>query len=105
MNSKIKTYVGFAINKGDVIFGLDKILASRKKPKLIMLCKTASEKTTKEVMHYCANKKVKLIECFTPVEDLVSKQGVKIIALTDESLAGAILQNSDEDFKCVEVVN
>ena len=105
MNSKIKTYVGFAINKGDVIFGLDKIIVSRRRPNLIMLCKTASEKTKKEIKHYCASKNVKLIECFVPVEELVSKQGVKVIALTDENLVNAILQNSDEDFKCVEVVN
>ncbi len=105
MNSKIKSYVGFAINKGAVIFGLDNILVSKKKLKLVLLCKTASEKSKKEIKHYCAKKEIQLIESAIPVEELVSKKGVKIIALTDENLVKAILQNSDKDFKCVEVVN
>lgn len=105
MNFKIKTYVGFAINKGSVIFGADKILVTKKKTKLLLMCNSASEKTKKELKHYSVNKNVKLIECFTPVEELVLKKGVKVIALTDENLVNAILQNLDEDFKCVEVVN
>ncbi len=104
MNSKIKAYIGFAINKGAVIYGADNILSAKRKPKLIVICKTASEKTKKEVKYYCSKNGILLLESAVLAEKIVLKAGVKVFALTDENLASAILQNLDKDFKSVEVV-
>lgn len=105
MNSKIKTYVGFAINKGDVVLGLVNIKKCKKYPKLVVISSDASEKTKKEAKFCCQKFKATLIECSSSVEDLVSKPGVKVFAMSDSNLIKAILQNLEEDFKCVEVVN
>lgn len=105
MNSKIKSYVGFAINKGDVVLGLDNIKKCKKAPKLVIIASDASEKTKKEAKFCCQKFKAVLIECGKNVEELVEKPGVKVFSMTDNNLIKAILQNLDEDFKCVEVVN
>ena len=105
MNSKIKTYVGFAINKGDVVLGLDNIKKCKKFPKLVVIAKDASCKTKKEAKFCCKKFNSTLLECGKPVEELVAKPGVKVFAMSDSNLIKAILQNLDEDFNCVEVVN
>ncbi|MBR2371985.1 MAG: hypothetical protein IKA90_03845 [Clostridia bacterium] len=105
MNSKIKSYVGFAINKCDLVLGLDNIKKSKKAPKLVIIASDASEKTKKEAKFCCQKFKAVLIECGKSVEELVEKPGVKVFSMTDNNLIKAILQNLDEDFKCVEVVN
>jgi len=105
MNSKIKTYVGFALNKGDVVLGLDNIKKCKKPQKLIVMSFDASDKTKKEIKYCCQKYKSVLIECSKPVEELVAKPGVKVFAMSDNNLIKAIIQNLDEDFKCVEVVN
>lgn len=105
MNSKIKTYVGFAIKKGDVVLGLDNIKKSKKAPKLVIIASDASEKTKKETKFCCQKINAVLIECGKSVEELVEKPGVKVFAMSDNNLIKAILQNLDEDFMCVEVVN
>ena len=105
MNQKIKTYIGFALKKGSVVFGLDNI---RKKPSaicLVLVCETASEKTVKETEFFCCKNKIPLVLRAVSVAETVGRQGVKILALTDKSLAEAVLRNTDKDFKCVEVVN
>ena len=67
MNQKIKTYIGFALKKGSVVFGLDNI---RKKPSaicLVLVCETASEKTVKETEFFCRKNKIPLVLFFIPL--------------------------------------
>ena len=64
-----------------------------------------SEKTRKEIKFCCQKNRGTLIECAKSVEELVEKPGVKVFAMSDNNLIKAILQNLEEDFKCVEVVN
>lgn len=105
MNSKIKSYIGFALNKGAVILGADNIKKTKKRPKAVIVCDTASEKTKSEMRFYCGKHGVVLIESRVPAEQLVAKTGVKVFAVSDENLVSAVLHNLDEDFKCVEVSN
>lgn len=71
----------------------------------MIIASDASEKTKKEAKFCCQKFKAVLIECGKNVEELVEKPGVKVFSMTDNNLIKAILQNLDEDFKCVEVVN
>lgn len=105
MNLKIKAYVGFAIRKGSVIFGFDNI---KKRPagiSLVMICSSVSQKTFKEAEFFCRKNKIALIQSGVPLGELASRQGVKVIGLTDKNLSQAVLRSTDKDFKCVEVVN
>ncbi len=105
MNSKIKTYLGFAVKKGGVVFGLDNIKKRKSSICLVLASTEASEKTIKEVEFFCSKNKIPLVLSALPVGEAVGKPGVKIMALTDKNLAEAVMQNIDKDFKCVEVVN
>lgn len=89
MNSKIETYIGFAIKKGSVVFGCDNISRYRKKVYLLLATKTLSPNSLK-VLSTCAEKfgcKVKVIEDY----DFLSKKNCKALAICDKSLADAIL--------------
>lgn len=47
MNSKIETYIGFAIKKGSVVFGCDSIESYRKKIKLILYTISLSDNSVR----------------------------------------------------------
>ena len=100
MNNKIKAYIGFAINKGSVIFGIDNIVKSKLKIKLVLLCKFTQKNTRKEAAEFCEKKNIRLLETAVPLEELASRNGVKVLAITDTNLAQAIIKNSDEEDVC-----
>ncbi len=88
MNSKIETYIGFAIKKGSVVFGCDNIARYRKKVYLLLATQTLSPNSLK-VLNACAERfscKVKLIEDY----EFLSKKNCKALAICDKSLADAI---------------
>lgn len=88
MNSKIETYIGFAIKKGSVVFGCDNIARSRKKVYLLLATKTLSENSLK-VLNACAERfscEVKQIEDY----EFLARKNCKALAICDKSLADAI---------------
>lgn len=88
MNSKIETYIGFAIKKGSVVFGCDNIVRYRKKVYLLLATKTLSPNSLK-VLNASAERfscKVQLIEDY----EFLSKRNCKALAICDKSLADAI---------------
>ena len=96
--SKTATYIGFAIRAGKCKMGVNSIL-TLKKANLILVCKSASENTKKQVLKIAKNfncpvltTKEKLLEEFT------YKLNGKAMAITDKSLSQAIIQNFEEDF-------
>ena len=89
MNSKIETYIGFAIKKGSVVFGCDNIERYRKKVYLLLATKTLSQNSLK-VLNGCAERlgcKVVQIDD----SEFLSKKNCKALAICDKSLADAIL--------------
>lgn len=91
MNSKIETYIGFAIKKRSVVFGCDNIEKYRKKIYLLLGTKTLSE-NSQCVLQVVADKrscKLLQIDDF----DILQKRNCKAIAICDKSLADAIIQN------------
>ncbi len=89
MNSKIETYIGFAIKKGAVAFGIDSIERCRKKVYLLLATETLSENSLK-VAQKCAQK----FGCpLQQIEDysVLAQRNCKAIAICDKSLADAIL--------------
>lgn len=89
MNSKIETYIGFAIKKGSVVFGCDNIKRYRKKVYLLLATKTLSQNSL-EVLSQASERlgcKVLQIDDY----DFLSKKNCKALAVCDKSLADAIL--------------
>ena len=94
MNSKIETYIGFAIRKGSIVFGCDSIKTYRKKMWVILYTPSLSENSLsvlKEVSHRLNRPLVCIAE-----SEILSKKNCKALAICDKSLADAILENVND---------
>lgn len=91
MNSKIETYIGFAIKKGSVVFGCDNIKVSKKHMHALLYTPTLSQNSLSvltDVAHktHCPLAQIEEL-------DTLSKRNCKALAICDKSLANAILEN------------
>ncbi len=91
MNSKIESYIGFAVRKGSAVFGVDNIVVYRKKMYLILATKSLSENSVSRLKK-CAIEKNIFFETIEDYESL-SKKNCKALAICDKSLADAIREN------------
>lgn len=93
-NRKAETFIGFAVKSGKFHSGYN-TLATLKKADLILVCRTAAENTVKAAVKYAAGYRCRLFRTETvDLCDLAHKDGVKIAAITDRSLAKAIADNA-----------
>lgn len=100
MQSKIRSYIGFAIKAGKVRTGVNVAKTLRGKAPLMIMCETASENTVKEIVNLAARLSAKLVVTRgVKVEELFAKENCKLAVITDYSLAKAILSNLDEEFQ------
>ena len=90
MNSKIETYIGFAIKKRSVVYGCDNIEKYRKKIFLLLYTKTLSSNSI-SVMQSVAQKRSCILKEIEDYEILV-KRNCKALAICDKSLADAIIK-------------
>ncbi len=90
MNGKIDSYVGFAIKKGAVVFGVDEIERYHKKVYLILNTCDLAKKSLERLLKSSERLKCKLVE-IAPMEVLKNKN-CKAIAICDKSLADVILK-------------
>ena len=91
MNSKIETYVGFAIRKGSVVFGCDSIKTYRKKMWALLYTPSLSENSL-SVLKDVAVRLDRPLVCI-PEMEILNKKNCKALAICDKSLADAILEN------------
>lgn len=91
MNSKVETYIGFAIKKGSAVFGCDNIEKYRKKVYLLLGTKTLSPNSLSVLQMVAAKRGIKLLEIDD--YDLLTKRNCKALAICDKSLADAIVGN------------
>ena len=91
MNAKTATYVGFAVRKGSVVFGLDAIERYRKKIHLILCDETLSENALKKAQSFSSSRNIPLR--FVRQLDENIKKNCKILAVCDFNLATAIKDN------------
>ena len=94
MNSKIETYIGFAIRKGSVVFGCDSIKTYRKKMWALLYTPSLSDNSL-SVMKEVAERLNRPLVCI-PETEILSKRNCKALAICDKSLADAILENVND---------
>ncbi len=87
--NKIKTYLGFAIRSGKVVFGYDNLMVTRKNPLLVLISQSQGDKVADKVMKYCMEGKIRCIRLPFNLEDLLDRN-CKVIAVLDKSLSDAI---------------
>lgn len=93
--SKVRTFIGFAVKARKLVTGADSV-ARLKRAYLVLVCDSASENAKKLAEKQSVRLRCPLLGCVTPLEDLCNKTNCKIAAVTDQSLAKAIIDNRDE---------
>ncbi|MBO5285580.1 MAG: hypothetical protein J6B16_01645 [Clostridia bacterium] len=97
-NNKIATYIGFSIRSRNCKMGVNAV-ATLKRADLVMVCHSASDNTKKDAVKLATRFRTKLIiSRKILLSDLTHKDNCKVLAITDKSLAKAILDNLNDDF-------
>ncbi|MGN0771360.1 MAG: hypothetical protein ACI4MI_02110 [Christensenellales bacterium] len=90
--SKISCYVGFAVKSGKVIWGLDLLKKSKKPPYVILLDGKIGKNSAKEAEFYAEKNNVPILALpDDALGELLKRSNVRLVAVTDENLAKAIL--------------
>lgn len=98
IRSKIETYIGFAIKAGRYKCGAN-AAATLKRAELLVLCHTAAKNSVEECVKLAKRFRCKIVlSRAKTVEELTNKEHCKILAITDGSLAKAILERLDDEF-------
>lgn len=95
-NNKFEAYIGFSIKSGNILFGSDKILESRKRLSIVIFDETTNVKIVNKLLTYSENMKCTLIKSKILLKDLTKRDNVKVVALSDKNLASAIIKNCNE---------
>lgn len=97
-NKKAQTFIGFAIKARKCKIGANAVL-TLKKANLIIVCKSASDNTKKQAEKFASRFNCPLIETVTKMlEELTFKDNAKVMAIADQALASAVLENIQDDF-------
>ncbi len=91
MNSKIQTYIGFAIKKGSAVFGCDQIKSCRKRIYLILFTEDLSPNSQSVLRSVSERVQCPLLQIET--YQFLQSKNCKALAICDKSLAGAITEN------------
>ena len=99
-NNKIFSYVGFAKRALKLKAGTNAIKTLKKDVYLLIACQTASPNAIKEAVKLSQRFGCPLFRTngFT-LENLISKENCKLIAILEPQLAKAIILNAGEDLK------
>ena len=93
-NTKINSYIQFAVRSGKVLWGLDMVKSSKKIPYVIILDNTIGKNSKKQIERFASDFEIKLVEVEKDyLNNLLKRQNVKIIGILDESLSDAIINN------------
>lgn len=89
MESKIATYIGFAIKANKVKWGIDNITEKRARAKIILIDSSLSERSKRNIVSYALSKMIKLIE-LKNLAELTNRKEAKAIGIYEKNLAEAI---------------
>lgn len=93
--TKVRSYIGFAVRSRGAIFGIDNIKKAKIPPYLVLYDSTVSENTLKKITQYSEGKSIMFkIEEFL-LSELLKRDKVKVMGITNESLAKAIIAETE----------
>ena len=96
-NSRIKTFVGFSIKARKCLFGYDQVYSSGK-AKVVLYSADTAPKAILRLTRYCEEYSIPCYICQpNDINDYVSRVGVKVIGITEQSLADAVISEFSED--------
>lgn len=94
--TKIKSYIGFAIKMRKAVFGVDGIKTSKQKLFLVVFDESLANNSSKKLCSFCENNNLKCYKVDFSLSELTKRSNVKAVAIGDESLANAIIENMEE---------
>lgn len=91
--SKIDCYIHFAVRSGKVIWGIDNLKRSAsKKIKIVLYDETLGQNSIKELERFIQEKQVEALALpENYLNNLLRRENVKVLTITDDSLGAAIL--------------
>lgn len=93
-SDKIRSYLGFAARANKIIFGTERILMKKSVP-VIVLGADAMQNTTKKILSYAERSDSPVVTLQEgTIEEIFKKRNCKVVAVTDASLANAIIENA-----------
>lgn len=95
-NTKLDSYIGFAVRSNKVIFGVDRLLESKKIPLVVMYDEELGANSLKHIKLYCERKSVTSYSMpHGYLANLLKREKVKVISIIDVSLGSAIIKDLD----------
>lgn len=102
MNKLIRTYLGFCIKSRAIVIGQDRLKVDKGKIYLIVYCSTASQNLKDLILRLATKFKCKAI-MLQDMESYTNISGCKVLGLTNESLANAIIKVAENNQETGEV--
>ncbi|MEG1711139.1 MAG: hypothetical protein RR054_02840 [Clostridia bacterium] len=98
MDKRLVTYIGFAIKKGSVTYGADKLTekGSRTHADVVLMGFDAGKNTVKMTVKHCLEKKIPLYVTNEQPLSVYCNRQCKVIAITDRNLASAVVKTIEE---------
>jgi len=87
--NKVISYIGFAVKSGAAVIGGDNIEKSKKPLIVVLVCDSASDRLKKNMRRFGGKTEVIAVE---NLEQISKIGGCKALAITDKSLAEAVIQ-------------
>ena len=84
--SKIKSYVGFAIKSGKIVYGVDNII--KYSPKYVFIDEFLAPNSKKKLINFLENKDIKYI--VIEISQIIQNENCKAFGLLDNNLIKAI---------------
>lgn len=89
--TKIKSYIGFAIRMRKYVFGVDGIRTDKHKQYVIVYDDSLAENSLSKLKSHAEKKQIPLLKVCFSLSELTKRENVKVVAISDKSLAEAIL--------------
>ena len=90
---KIDCYINFAVRAGKVIWGVDNLERAKRTPHLIRVDESLGANSAKQLSLYCQRKNTMSLTLPTDyLNNLLKRSNIKVLSITDESLANAIIK-------------
>ena len=96
---KVNTYIGFCIKARKIVLGSGSRGGQRGGVYLIIVCSSAAKNTFKLALKFKNRFSCPLMICRCGLENAVNREGCKIAAVKDKSLANAIIANACEEYE------
>ena len=94
-NSKVESYIGFCFKAKKIILGSSAIGVFKGRVHLLILDGKAQKNSLRYAIKYKNRFNCPLLVCNGDFEGLVKKSQCRLVAISDESLAKAILNSGD----------